>query len=240
MSGDSLAASLPAPGTDLGIRDGDAPVLVVGSPGRLLRESASRVLREAGLAVAGSGADQPELTATVRAHQPELVLLDPRLPGSASPEVLVSRLGDLGCRTLLLAPQEESESLIAMIEAGALGFVSSDADTNELLHSVHAALRGEACIPRRLLGAVLRGLIERRRMAEREAELLSRLSPRERQVLTLLGLGRNLEQIANELVISTSTVRTHVQKILAKLEVHSQIEAVNLAVENGLVKGGLE
>lgn len=237
MSDGGSATGPASAALDPGRLDGSRPTIVVGAPERLLRDSVRTILDDAGLAVTGSASDQWELAATVRTSHPGLLLLDPQLPGPQSPDELVGQMLDLGCRTLLLAPQEEGESLIVTIEAGALGFVSADADTDELLHSVRAALRGEACIPRRLLGAVLRGLIERRRAVDHEAELIGRLSPREREVLTFMGSGRSLEQIAGDLVISTSTVRTHVQKILGKLEVHSQIEAVNLAVEHGLVKG---
>jgi two-component system nitrate/nitrite response regulator NarL len=90
-------------------------------------------------------------------------------------------------------------------------------------------------IPRRMLGALLGRLIKRRREQDEALRLMSKLTPREREILGLLSKGSDNHMIARELVISPETARTHIQKVLTKLGVHSRLEAAAFVVKNGIL-----
>lgn len=134
-------------------------------------------------------------------------------------------------RTLLLDGDEREEALLEAVEAGTDGYVSGVDGVDGLAEAVRSLARGEAVIPASMLGPLLRRLIERRRRAAAAAERLIELTPREREVLELLADGAGQMEIAAALVISPETARTHVQRILRKLDVHSRREAVELVAD---------
>jgi DNA-binding NarL/FixJ family response regulator len=147
---------------------------------------------------------------------------------------LVLELGAAGSEAVVvLAPVVTEADLLAALEAGALGFVSRDSGLDRLVYDIQGALRGEACLPRDKLAPVLRLLIDRRREEDELSERLGRLSRRESEVLDHLASGATTEQIAGLLFLSQATVRTHVQNILTKLEVHSRLEAIALVHQTG-------
>jgi NarL family two-component system response regulator LiaR len=111
--------------------------------------------------------------------------------------------------------------------------VGKSAATDELIEAFHAVLAGEARLPKRLLAPVLRALQEAPRFNEWQ-ERVNVLTPREQEILALLVAGRDRASIAEELVVSINTVRTHTKNILAKLDVHSSIEAVSIALRAGM------
>jgi DNA-binding NarL/FixJ family response regulator len=186
--------------------------------------------------VAVTSAADETVSAAVR-HRPHVILLGTALPGASSTASLCAELQRVEPTpaVLVLTDADDEQLLLAILDAGAIGYVTRGSRLTDLVHSVHAAIRGEACIPRRMLGGLLRELISRRRESEASGGRLSRLSNREREVLAELAAGRDGDAIAARLYISPQTVRTHIQNVLAKLEVHSRLEAANLAREHGLV-----
>jgi DNA-binding NarL/FixJ family response regulator len=130
---------------------------------------------------------------------------------------------------------DDVDVLVAALEAGATGFVGRSGDVVELLAAIHAVVSGESVIPGHLLGGLLRHLIERRREDSEAHERFRTLSNREQEVLRLLGQGLDQAGIAHALLISPQTARTHIQNVLAKLGVHSRVEAAGFAVEHGFV-----
>jgi DNA-binding NarL/FixJ family response regulator len=131
---------------------------------------------------------------------------------------------------LVLTDDEDDERLLLeLLDAGAIGYVTRDSRLTDLVHSVNAALRGEACIPRGMLGGLLKLLISQRREAYAMISRIERLSHREKQVLRELADRLDGVEIASKLFISPQTVRTHIQNIMVKLEVHSRAEAADLA-----------
>jgi DNA-binding NarL/FixJ family response regulator len=138
-------------------------------------------------------------------------------------------------RVLVLLDEQIATDILAALETGAVGTVSRDEGLADMLRNIRAAMRGEACVPRRLLGGVLAELIARRRRDDAVQRKYERLSRREREVLALLAEGLDHTRIATVLVISPQTARTHIQNILEKLEVHSRLEAAGLALEHALV-----
>ena len=170
-----------------------------------------------------------------------------RLSGPAADLVLIAESLDAGpdyrlCAetaqavpVLLLARGPAESVLLPALKAGALGVVAMTATYAELATSVRAALRGEPSIPAGMLGALLRDLIEMRRRDDQAVARYRRLTERERDVLALLARGSDVGDIATALVLSPQTVRSHLQHVLGKLEVHSRAEAVEYVLEHDLL-----
>ena len=177
----------------------------------------------------GRASSPEEILALARQVQADLVLLDAGL-GLAGKPPLIKAIADgrQDAKIVLLAPDLDVEVLVAAVQAGAVGAVSKTSGTRVVLRVIEGVLAGEAAIPRALLPQVLNRLIDGQRAGSSSA--LARLSPRERQVLGLLGRGWSNRQIGRELYISPHTVRTHVQNILEKLELHSRLEAATYAM----------
>lgn len=136
-------------------------------------------------------------------------------------------------RTLVLDSGGDEDALLRAIEAGADGYLIGTSGLHGLADAVHALARGESVVPPNMLGPLLRRLIQRRRAASDAWSKLDRLTPREREVLGLLVDGLDDVRIADRLVISPETVRTHAQRILRKLEVHSRVEVIALVAQFG-------
>lgn len=137
-------------------------------------------------------------------------------------------------RVLLADGDNDTGALLWAIESGVDGYLTRRTSVDAVAEGIRALARGEAVVPPTMLGPLLRRLIERRREADRATEQLVRLTRREREVLARMVEGSKASEIADDLVISPETVRTHIQRILRKLEVHSRDEAVALAARTGL------
>jgi DNA-binding NarL/FixJ family response regulator len=136
---------------------------------------------------------------------------------------------------LVLVHGRVESALLPALEAGAIGVLTTTATYEELVDAVRTALRGDASIPRGMLGSLLRDLIDRRRREDEGMSRYRRLSARERDVLAMLARGADVKEMAAKLVLSPQTIRSHVQHVLDKLEVHSRAEAVGFALEHDLV-----
>ncbi|MFL5797222.1 MAG: LuxR C-terminal-related transcriptional regulator [Actinomycetota bacterium] len=207
---------------------------------KLLTDSLATVVNaEPDMALVSDPVDDPAAAVElVLERRPDVVLMDvgfttspmdgfeaTRRIKAASPETSV---------IIMTASTEESD-LVAGVEAGAAAFLTKTEAVEEVLAAVRGAADGEILIDPRLLSRALH-LVARDREARRHAEvLLGQLTGRERQVLQLLAQGKRNEGIAQELFISQQTVQTHVRNILAKLRVHSKLEAVSFAIRHGAV-----
>jgi DNA-binding NarL/FixJ family response regulator len=141
---------------------------------------------------------------------------------------------DVPPRTLLLDGQGDENILLHAIESGIDGYVTGASGLAGVADAIHALARGESVVPPTMLGPLLRRLIQRQREADQVADRLVALTPREREVLALLTEGRDHASIAGVLCISPETARTHVQRLLRKLDVHSRTEAIALVRQAGL------
>jgi DNA-binding NarL/FixJ family response regulator len=135
---------------------------------------------------------------------------------------------------LVLAGEGDEETLVAAVEARANGYLTKTSSLAELIQATRAAYRGETLIPARMLGSLLARLIEKRRQRDDAMRQMSRLTRREREILVLLAQGADNDVIAQSLVISPRTARTHIQNVLAKLEVHSRLEAAAFVIRSGI------
>lgn len=204
----------------------------------LFREAVRVVLsREADIEVVGEARDGLQAVAEVERLKPDVALLDSNLPncdGVHATFQITERAP--GCRVILVTGQEEQRVLIDALEAGASGYLTKESPLVDLIEAVRAVHRGEVLVPPRMLGALLRQLIQRRREHDVAANRMANLTRREREVLALLAQGADNERIAQRLVISPETARTHVQNVLGKLEVHSRLEAAAFVRQNGLLE----
>jgi DNA-binding NarL/FixJ family response regulator len=160
---------------------------------------------------------------------PQVALMDlvmPRLDGIASTAEVARRYPDV--RVIVLTSFGEVERVQMALQAGAAGYLLKDAEPEEVTHAIFAAARGEV----HLDAAVTRRLT--RQMVSRDVGL-SILTPRERDILALVAEGRSNQQIAQALVISERTARTHVSHVLSKLNLSSRTQAALVAIREGLV-----
>lgn len=178
---------------------------------------------------AESVATATEALAAVGAERFDIALVDVDL-GSDDGLALCARLRqqEPGLRVVMLSCASDAHTVVCALQAGALGWVPKDLPIDQLLDAFRQVRVGAAWLPGSILRAVLDEFLRERSAQDRELELLDRLSERERQVLRELAAGHDVASIAERLFLSQNTVRTHIQNILGKLEVHSRVAAVAL------------
>jgi DNA-binding NarL/FixJ family response regulator len=169
----------------------------------------------------------PWLTAATSA---DVIVVDGDPPGAAADRIWAQLSAGTGSsRVVTLSASSEPERIVNAIRAGVAAWVRKDQSVEHLLQVIRGVARGETWLPPSEAGNVVRLLLQEQERRTRNARLLASLTPRERAVLTCLaeGTGRR-EAIASQLHLSINTVRTHFQNIMAKLGVHSALEAVAL------------
>ena len=204
----------------------------------LLRTGFRLILQtEPDIEVVGEAADGEVALAQVRALQPDVVLMDIRMPRMDGVEA-TRRLSDLESppRVLVLTTYDLDEYVVESLRAGASGFLLKDVPADDLVDAVRVVHRGEAVvaprITRRLLDRFARQLPA---TTTAPPTPLPTLTEREHQVLLLVARGLSNAEIAAELVLSETTVKTHVSNVLMKLGLRDRVQAVVLAYERGLV-----
>jgi DNA-binding NarL/FixJ family response regulator len=209
--------------------------IVFVEPRQLLRAAFTEALHYGyGFEVTSTDGDGAATILQTQRVRPSVVVVAARLH-----EALPRLCGDLqgldeAPPTLVLDRGGSHDVLLHAIEAGAAGYVTGHGGLAGIAEAIHTVARGDSVVPPFMLGPLLRRLIQRQREAASAMERLVVLTPREREVLTLLAEGRDAAAIASMLFISPETARTHLQRILRKLGVHSRREAVDLIAKTGL------
>jgi DNA-binding NarL/FixJ family response regulator len=212
--------------------------IVHADPRAMIREAvAAALLGEHHIEVVASTDDPQTTVLQAERTGAEVVVIAGMLNGELRPLCQDIRALDPRPRTLVLDSEGDQETLLRAIEAGADGYLTGASGLAGLADAVHALSRGESVVPPHMLGPLLHRLIRRRRDASDAWSKLDRLTPREREVLSLLVDGLDDGRIAARLVISSETVRTHVKRVLRKLEVHSRVEAIALVAQCGSTDG---
>jgi DNA-binding NarL/FixJ family response regulator len=205
-------------------------VLVVDDHEVLAASLALVLADQPGLAVAGVAGTLAQARSLMATASPDVVLLDHRLPDGDGVDAISELLAlRPGAAVVVLTASAGDAVLIAAIEAGAAGFLSKTRSLAEVTSAVRAAAGGEAVISPELLARLLPRLQRGGRAGQDE------LTDREREVLALLSEGLSNAGIAERLTVSVHTVRNHVANLSAKLGAHSKLEALSIAVRDGLL-----
>ena len=215
------------------------PRVVIADDQALVRGGFRMILSAAGIPVVGEAADGVQAVAAVLDQRPDVVLMDIRMPemdGLEATRRILARPAASGCRIIILTTFDLDQYVYAALAAGASGFLLKDVSPEQLVAAVRLIRLGDAL----LAPSITRRLVERfapgqdsgsRPVVPRD---LDGLTPRELEVLRLLARGLSNAELAIELTLSEATVKTHVARILSKLQLRDRVQAVVLAYETGL------
>ncbi|WP_226356571.1 response regulator transcription factor [Pseudonocardia sp. ICBG601] len=206
----------------------------------LVRTGLAALLRaEPDVDVVGVARDGDEAAAMAHELVPDVACLDIRMPGRNGIEVareLCSPHADPQVPVLVLTTFDLDDYVFGALEAGASGFLLKDSEPDDIVHAIRQVAAGQGTIDQTLTRRILREFVHRRRLqpvAGRRAEDL--LTPREHEILLLLAQGMSNYDIADALVVETSTVKSHLARMLPKLGVSSRLQAVVWAYQNHIV-----
>lgn len=210
----------------------------------LVRQAVGDILSSSdGIQVVGEASNGHEAVRLAAQVAPDVVIMDIRMPeldGIAATGQIIAGPAGSRTRVLILTTFEEDEYVVAALRAGASGFIGKGAEPDDIVSAVRTIHLGEQL----LSATATRALIER--FVQQPAppasvwddDGLARLTDREREVLLLVARGLTNEEIAGELVISPHTAKTHVNRIMSKVDVRDRAHLVILAYESGLVSAG--
>ncbi len=193
------------------------------------------------LVVVGEAADGSEAVQLAAVEHPDVVLMDVRMPlmdGIEATRQIIGQGGEARPHVLILTTFDLDQYVYEALRAGASGFLLKDTPPQDLVAAIRTVAAGDAL----LAPSVTRRLIERfvglPAPRPQRTDVLADLTPREADVLRLVARGLSNREIAEQLVVSTTTVKSHVARLLMKLDLHDRTQAVVLAYETGFVTPG--
>jgi DNA-binding NarL/FixJ family response regulator len=206
-----------------------------------LVRSGFRALLERGqeIEVIGEAADGAEAVELARTEQPDVVLMDIRMPGVDGLEATRRITSDerlAKVRVIMLTTFELDEYVFEALHAGASGFLLKDVEPEELRSAVRVVADGEALLAPSVTKRLIREFVAQPGRRRPPPERLEELTEREREVMALVATGLSNQEIAERLVISPATAKTHVSRTMMKLHAHDRAQLVVLAYETGLVR----
>jgi DNA-binding NarL/FixJ family response regulator len=213
--------------------------VVVADDQDLVRSGLEMVLQARGLDVVGMAADGREAVEVVRRTRPDVVLMDIRMPvldGIAATRE-ISAAG-LATRVLVLTTYDLDTYVYGALQAGASGFLLKATPPDRLVAGIETVAAGESLLAPSLTRKLIEDHVRRPAPVDGVPPALSRLTERELEVFTLIARGLSNDEIAQRLVVTEATVKTHVNRVLAKLGTRTRVQLVVLAYETGLVRPG--
>lgn len=175
------------------------------------------------------------------AEHPDVVVMDIRMPGLDGIEATAAICADprmTSTRILILTTFEEDEYVVAALRAGASGFIGKGAEPDDIVRAIRSVHAGEALLSPTATRSLITKYVARDGRTPESIPELTELTEREREVLLLVAKGRSNQEIADDLVISPHTAKTHVNRIMTKLQAHDRAQLVILAYETGLLVPG--
>ena len=215
------------------------PSVLVVDDQELVRMGFRLILERAGFVVVGEAGDGVEAVAAVRDLQPDVVLMDirmPRLDGVEATRRIMAGPGPLP-KVLVLTTFDLDEYVYAAVRAGASGFLLKDVPPEDLAHAVAVVARGESMLAPSLIARLL-DQFTRRPAASGPPPELAELTERELEVTRLVARGLSNTEIGDRLFLSEATVKTYVSRLLSKLALRDRVQVAVLAYETGLVEAG--
>ncbi|HCT78987.1 MAG TPA: DNA-binding response regulator [Micromonosporaceae bacterium] len=213
--------------------------VLVADDQEMVREGFAALLgAQPDIEVTGQAADGLEAVAQARQARPDVVLMDVRMPRMDGLEATRMIVADRIAKVLMLTTFDLDEYVYAALRAGASGFLLKDAPAAELVQAVRVVARGEALLAPSVTRRLIEDFARRPSPGGPAPQSLQGLTARETEVLALIAQGLSNQEIAANLVVAEQTVKTHVGRILAKLDLRDRAQAVVVAYETGLVKPG--
>ena len=191
--------------------------------------------------VVGEAGDGEEAVALVELAQPDVVLMDVRMPGTDGIEAtrrIVGGDGDSAVKVLMLTTFDLDEYVYDALRAGASGFLLKDVPAEQLVEGIRVVAQGDALLAPSVTKRLIHEFAQSAPSQRQAPPALDDLTPRELEVFTLIARGMSNAEIAEDLVVSETTVKTHVARVLMKLGVRDRVQAVVLAYESGVVLPG--
>jgi RNA polymerase sigma factor (sigma-70 family) len=197
---------------------------------------------QAGIDVVGEAGTGAEAIALARTTRPDVILMDIRMPdtdGIAATREILADAGEDPPRVLILTTFDLDEYVYDALRAGASGFLLKDVPPEQLVAGIRLVCNGEALLAPSITRRLIEEFTSSQRAAKAPPAALETLSPREAEVFRLIARGHSNQEIARRLIVSETTVKTHVTRILAKLDLRDRVQVVVLAYEAGVVVPGL-
>jgi DNA-binding NarL/FixJ family response regulator len=210
---------------------------VLVADGQSLVRAGVKLLLEADerITVVGEAANGEETLALVERIHPDVVMIDACLPGLDSVETTRHIVSESGVAVMLLTGDDSDEHIFDALRAGASGVLSKDTKPTEIVQAIEALSQGEAQLSPGLTRQLVDDFAARAEPACPSPELLDELTAREREVVALAALGLSNREIAERLIVSPATAKTHVSRAMVKLHARDRAKLVVFAYEAGLV-----
>lgn len=213
-------------------------VLIVDDQSMIRAGFAALLDAQAGITVVGTADDGLGITDIVRRTQPDVVLMDIRMPkmnGLDAARAIFAMPGD-GPKVIMLTTFDADEYVFTALRVGASGFLLKDSPPEELVQAVRVVADGEALLSPKVTRALIADYASNPQRPATNSPLLGQLTEREREVMTRVARGRSNSEIADDLFLAEQTVKTHVSRILTKLDLRDRTQMVVAAYESGLVR----
>lgn len=213
--------------------------VVLADDQELVRAGFSMILdAQPDISVVAEAADGAAAIEAVRAHRPDVALLDIHMPGLDGIEATKVICADTATKVVILTTFDQDDYVYGALHAGASGFLLKDVRRDDLVHAVRVVHRGESLLAPGITRRLIDDVVRRATRIAHPRPGIDELTARERETLVLLSRGLSNPEIAATLVVSEHTVKTHVSNVLGKLGLRDRLQAVIAAYESGLVHPG--